>query len=430
MSLLDRFLTDERREQLRAAWATARLDYTMASRNILRQFRRSAFGLVAVATGVIALVLASGFFEWNFVGMREGIIRAQIGHVVVAKKGFLKDGTADPFAYLIPDTSEDRSLLEAAPNVVTVAPRLSMTGLISAGDSTVAFIGDGIDPAREKELSGGLTIVKGVGLSNADGNEVIVGQGLAENLGVDVGQTVVLLCSTGKSGINAVEVKIAGLFRSVSKAYDDFALRLPVKTAQRLLKVNGVHSWLVLLDDTDRTDRFTSKLAPKMKSTDLELVPWHETPAADFYSKTVTLFTRQVNVLTFMIAIIIVLSISNTLMNNVRERIGEIGTCMALGDSRRTVLRRFLAEGTLIGVFGAVAGVVLAIVLAQIISKIGIPLPPPPGMTTGIRAAIFVTAWIVVKAVLLATLTAFFAGLYPAWRASRMPIVDALRHAR
>ena len=66
---------------------------------------------------------------------------------------------------------------------------------------------------------------------------------------------------------------------------------------------------------------------------------------ADFYNKTVSLFSKQVLVVKIMIAVIIVLSISNTMMTNVRERVSEIGTCMALGDRRSTILRRFLAEG-------------------------------------------------------------------------------------
>ena len=405
------------------------LDLSLAARNILRQRRRSAFGLGAIAMGVVALLLAGGFFEWNFEGMREATIRARIGHVQVMKPGYLDAGAADPFGYLIPEKSPEIDRIQSAPGVVTVAPRLSFSGLISIGESTVGFLAEGVDPIKERVLSGELKILQGEGLSGPDAMEVIVGRGLAENLRLAPGQQVVLLVTTRAGSPNAVEVKVKGVFRTVTKAYDDYAIRLPIRTAQSLLKAEGAHMALVLLDSTSRTDGFIARLQPGL-GKNLQMVPWYQTPAADFYNKTVTLFSSQVAVLKFLIGVIIVLSISNTMMNNVRERIAEIGTCMALGDRRRTVLRRFLVEGALLGLLGGVVGLAAGVGLAHLISWIGIPMPPPPGMTTGYLAGITVTEPLALSALGLAVSTAFLAGIYPAWRASRMAIVDALRHSR
>ena len=131
-----------------------------------------------------------------------------------------------------------------------------------------------------------------------------------------------------------------------------------------------------------------------------------------------------------MIAIIIVLGISNTLFMNVTERTGEIGTAMALGARRRQILRRFVTEGVVIGALGGLAGVLLGWLLALAISHVGIPMPPPPGMARGYVAEIMVTWPIVADAVMLALLTTLVASVVPAWRASRMNIVAALRAAR
>jgi putative ABC transport system permease protein len=135
-------------------------------------------------------------------------------------------------------------------------------------------------------------------------------------------------------------------------------------------------------------------------------------------------------VVKIMIGVIIVLSISNTMMTSVRERISEIGTCMALGDRRLTVLRRFLVEGALIGLLGGLIGAAIGWALALLVSRIGIPMPPPPGMARGYLAGILVTPALVLDAVALSVSTAFLAGVYPAWKASNMRIIDALRYAR
>lgn len=421
---------DNLRERLGSWWRGVRLDYSMALRTIVRQKRRSVVGLLAIAAGVVALLIAAGFFEWNYEGMREGTIRARIGHIQVVRRGYLEAGAANPFAYLIPESGPDRELVEAFPKVQVLAPRLSFTGLVSLGDSTVSFLGEGVDPEREKKLSGSLKILSGSDLSAVDAREVILGQGLAETLGVKPGQKVVLLGNTSTRGINAVEVVVKGVFSTVTKAYDDYALRLPLATAQQLLRTQGVHAWLVLLSDTANTDSTLRLMRTKVSSPELQFVPWYQTAAADMYNKTVVLFSRQVLVVKAMIAVIIILSISNTMMTNVRERTSEIGTCMALGDTRRTILRRFVAEGVVMGGLGGLLGVIVGVAVAYGITAMALPMPPPPGMASGYLAGIRVTTGIVVDALALAVLTAFLAGLYPAWKASRLEIVDALRAAR
>ncbi len=383
-----------------------------------------------MAAGVVALLLASGFFEWNYNEMRERTIRARIGHLQVMRPGYADGGMAEPFSFLIPETSEQRKLIEAHPQVDTVAPRLVFNGLISMGESTVSFLAEGVDPERERKLSGALKILEGQDLSEADPLGIIVGEGLAQTLGVKAGNKVTLLANTASGGINGVETHVSGIFATVTKAYDDYAIRVPLKTAQKLLRVSEVHVWLVLLNRTGQTDAVLEKFRQTMRPGKLAVIPWYETPVADFYNKTVSLFSKQVFVVKLMIAIIIVLSISNTMMTNVRERVGEIGTCMALGDRRRTILRRFLAEGAVLGLAGGLIGIVSGIALARLVSWIGIPMPPPPGVTSSFIAGILVTPPLVLEALILSVATAFLAGAYPAWKASRMSIHDALRQAR
>jgi putative ABC transport system permease protein len=73
---------------------------------------------------------------------------------------------------------------------------------------------------------------------------------------------------------------------------------------------------------------------------------------------------------------------------------------------------------------------VLGYLLAALISKIGIPMPPPPGMARGYVGQIVVTGSLVRDALVIAIATALVASLYPAWKASRMVIAEALRHGR
>ena len=177
--------------------------------------------------------------------------------------------------------------------------------------------------------------------------------------------------------------------------------------------------------ETKRTRESAAYLKEQLPADQFEIVPW--TALADFYNKTVVLFSKQVSVVKFIIGIIIVLTISNTQMMSVLERTTEIGTSLAIGLRRATLMRMFVAEGALIGVVGGLLGVLLGYLLAHAISAIGIPMPPPPGMARGFLGEIMIAPGLAADALVLALITTFAASILPAWKASRMIIVDALR---
>ena len=417
-----------RRFGARAVLKALRDDAGIALRNVVRQRRRSAISVGSVAVGVIALVLAAGFIEWIYWAIRESTIRSGLGHVQVVRKGYFDAGQADPFAFLLPPRATELDALDRWPGVTTVSPRLEFSGLASLGNSTISFLGEAMDPDRENDLATSVSIEEGEGLSSMYPKEIIMGRGLAANIGAKVGDTVVLLSTTSTRGINAVEVRIRGLFSTMTKAYDDVALRAPLATAQALLRTDGTHKWIVLLRDTAGAEATASAMRADLNGSRFDVVTWYD--LADFYKKTVELFSRQVNVMKLIIAVIIVLSISNIQTMNVLERTSEIGTSMALGVTRQQMLRRFLMESLAIGLIGGVIGVVIGALLAAAISAVGIPMPPPPGSTKGFSGEIRVTWPLAADAFVLALVTTLAAGAYPAWKASRMMIVDALRHAR
>lgn len=403
-------------------------DVVIALRNLVRHRKRSAAALTAIAFGAVALILAGGFIEWILWATREAAIQGQLGHIQVVRHDYLIKGTADPYGFLQDGTPP--KALGGLPHVKVIAPRLAFSGLVSYGDITVPYIAQGVDPEREAAISVDYRIVAGRGLGAADAAEVIIGTGLADTLGIRPGDTLVLTGTTQDGGFNAVELAVAGLFSTATKAINDIALRMPLKYAQELLRVEGVHTWVVLLDDTDTTDAVLAQLRQGLErgGGDLQAVPWYA--LSDFYNKSAELFSRQINVVRLMIAVIIVLSISNSLMMNVMERTGEIGTLRALGARARSILRLFSLEALVLGLAGALAGCTLGILAAAVLSTVGIPMPPPPGMDKGFVAEILVTPELAWTTFALAVVATTLSGLYPAWKASRLVIVDALRHNR
>lgn len=402
----------------------------LALRNLGRQRRRTGLALSAISFGIVALLLAGGFIEWIFWGMREGAIHTRLGHIQVVRPGYIERGGSDAFGYLLPEQATEFDMIKSVDHVQAVAPRLVFNGLISHNETTLSFIGEGVDPEHEKEISQHLFIRAGEDLSKQKPGGVILGTGLAASLGVQPGDSVILLATTVAGGINAVETRVAGVFYSSSKAFDDAALRVSIEDARQLLRVSGSHVWVVLLDDTSRTAGVLRELQAKFAEGvgAFEFVPWND--LADFYNKTVVLLSRQIDIVKLIIGLIIVLSISNVLIMSVLDRTAEIGTLMAVGIARRHILRLFLGEGCLLGIIGGIVGLVVGFLLSKLISAIGIPMPPPPGVDVGITGRIMVTLPMMAGAFVLAVGTTLIASLYPAWKASRLEIVDALRHSR
>lgn len=399
-------------------------------KNLRRYRRRTALALCVIGFGVVALVLAGGFMEWLLWATREAAIQGRLGHIQVTRPGYETSGIADPFAYLLPQGSNVEKAIAEFPHVRVLAPRLDFTGLLSHGDVTVPFLGQGVDPAKETHVSVDFRISNGKNLLAGDSAGAILGTGLARAVGVKPGDTVVLLASTSSGGLNAVRATVRGIFHTSNKMWNDSTLRVPIGLARHLVQVSGAQTWVLLLDSTNHTNAVLHGLQTRFGGVDknLHFTPWYR--LAPFYEKTVELFARQLGFVRLTIGLVIILSISNVLIMSILERTREIGTMMAMGIRRRTVLRLFVYEGFVLGTVGSLLGLGVGLLLAQVISAIGIPMPPAPGMDAGFTGHILMTWPVAAGAVALAVCTTLIASVYPAWKASRFEIADALRHGR
>jgi putative ABC transport system permease protein len=404
------------------------LQLKLAARDLSRNHTRTLISLSAIAFGVIALLLAGGFIEWIFWAIREAATRTTgLGHIQISRPAFRDGGFANPRDFLLSQGEREMAIVRAAPHVEAVGERLIVSGLVSSGETTMAFAGEAGDPVAEKRLSDVL-LVEGSDLDALDRSGVLLGKGLAKALGVKPGDKVTFVVNLPGGGINAVEGHLRGIFTTIVKAYDDSAIRMPIALARDLLRVRGAHIWVVGVTDIETTDATIAYLRERLPANQFEIKSWYD--LSDFYRKSVALLSRQLDVVALLIGVMIVLGISNTLTMSVLERTGEIGTILAMGARRTRVLRLFILQGLLLGIIGAVLGLVIGYLLAQTISYIGIPMPPPPGHDKGYSAEILLTFRLALWGAVVAVVPTTIASLYPAWRASRLPIVDALRHNR
>lgn len=400
--------------------------FKLAFRNIFRQRLRTALTLAAIITGVVAIIISGGFVEDVFVQLRESTIHSRIGHVQILRSGYLEYGRRDPAHYLIAQPKDVVDAVQSIPHVQAVMTRVNFSGLANNGRADLPIIGEGVEPGREERLGTATTLVAGRPLRDADSFGTVIGEGVAAALHLRPGSFVTLMVNTPEGALNTLEYEVVGVFRTFSKDYDDRAVRIPLSAAQELLFTKSIHSAVVLLDDTATTDVVTAAIRARLEPLGYVVKPWYE--LADFYQKTEALYRRQFGALQSIILVMLVLSVASTINMVVYERTGEFGTLLALGLRRHQIFKLVLLENALLGLLGSLLGVVVGVTLAGLISGIGISMPPPPGSNVGYTAAIRLVPWVLVVAALTGALAAVMAAVLPARRASRLPVVDALRH--
>jgi len=399
-----------------------------AWRNVLRNTRRSLMACAIVASGTVALLLSIGFVLATFMGLREVTIHSDVGHIQIAAPGGFDCATKGN-AFLKPEDIEAvKRFVEGLSGVRFVMSRLLFEGLASNGETTVAVIGRGVDPGREMRMStmfapieAGLPLPASM---QAGERPALLGSNLTQRLSVRPGDMVTVLAAMSGGGINAVDLDVYGTYRTGTPERDERNVMMPLEIAQQLLGVDGVSRVVFVLNRTETTE--TTSDALRSEFPDLDVRTWRM--MAPFYERVVTLYKNIFTVMCTIIVLVVLLSVGNTMLMTVLERIREVGTMGAIGFSASRMRIGFALEGAIIGILGGLAGLALAFTASVIVTALGIEMPPPPGRTTAYPLVILVSGPAYGAVLLLMVFCGVACAWLPAYHAVRKPIVEALGH--
>jgi len=384
---------------------------------------------MAIISGMISLIVFGGFIEFTYWGLREMTIKTQLGHIQIYKKGYSEKGIAEPSKYHIENPKVIEKALSQIPDITMVTSRLTFSGLVSTGEKTLTCKGIGIDVTREKEMSAFETIVEGKQLEPEMTDEGVVGLDLMKGLGAKVGNYLTFLTTTTDGAINAVDVKVAGVAQTGSQDYDSVFVKLPITLVQNLLNTQSVEKIIVLLNNTENLNKVIPLLEETIQKNgfDLEYKLWSD--LAIIYRQVVQLYNGIFSVITVIIGAIVLFSVANTVTMSIFERVKEIGTLRAMGTTQGEIMKLFVMEGIVLGLIGGVLGIIAGILTAYVINiSGGIYIPPPPGMSKGYTALILIVPWVILYSFALIMLVSALSSIYPAYKASRLKIVEALGH--
>jgi len=408
----------------------------IASRNLLRYRRRSMLTLLLIVIGMVAVLLfiaVAGSFKAMMVGQ---ITDSVLGHVQVHRKGYVASIDNLPLNLnLKPQmVAKVEEALKQNPAVETWSPRVKFGGMFSNFAETTSIRINGIDPTREVTttplLQGRMVEGEKEGALVGKG-QIVIPQLLARGMKTKVGDTVVVVATNRDGSVNGKTFVVRGILESVTGpgGRDGY---IHIDDARELLRMSEaeVSEMVIRLKDFSRLDKIDAQLKQvlgdltnKEGKPVLEVHTWADLSPFANLARMIDLMTVFIKV---VLVSIVLVSVMNVMIMAVYERIREIGTIAAIGTPPSSILSLFLAEGLMLGIVGTVAGTVLS--LAAIF---GINLWQPTfnfGMQQNLVMAPTIAGSDVLTIAILVVVVAIVASLQPAWKASRMDPITALRH--
>lgn len=409
----------------------------IAFRNVFRNRRRTLLTLSSIVLGSAAMIDFDGYRNFADWGLREMYIRSQLGHIQVYKKGYRASKGMNPFAYLIPNSEEIKKTISdtLGDRLKVVTARLELNGLITKGGQSFNFIATGIEVDQEKKMSmlddgrsSALKVRRGQPLSETEPGAVLLGNELCDALGVNEGDLLSLMGASAIGALNATDLQWKGCFSTVSKEYDKVAAIMPLADAKRFSATEDVLKLVVMLKETEMTVKAAKDLEAALaaKGYDLELVTWNE--LADYYKQVMVFLGGMFMVIATIIVFVVVFSIVNTLTMSVFERVQEIGTIRAMGAQGTSILKLFIIEGIMLGLIGGAIGMAFGGAVGVLVNQAKILLPPPPGSSEGFLLQLRLYPSSFILGFVIAVTSSFVASIYPAMKAAKLRVVDALRH--
>ncbi|MBY0416316.1 MAG: FtsX-like permease family protein [Bdellovibrionales bacterium] len=397
----------------------------IAVRNITRHRLRSFLSIGMIAGAVTAVILFQGFSEYSLHALKIIAAENQFGHMQIANKKYWSPGKESRAEKLF--TLNDLNDLKGKfPQVVSLSGRLSFFGLISNGDLSVGGKMIGVDPQGEPLFYKSMKITAGNFFDNKNNKEVIVGRLLAKQMNVVPGDDITILTNTIDGVMNAMDLKITGIFSAGIDEVDGQVVYLPLSVTQEILDTKQVDIGVLKFKELPMAEDSLAKINATLKTARPNLIArsWRE--LAVLFRQVDKFYGVQNRLIEAILLALMFLGILNTVSMTVVERTGEIGTLRALGESQRDIISQFVLESSLIAIIGIILGLASSILLINVVDTVKI-MTEMPGASTPFQIKIYFLTSSVVYAGILAATTTIIATVIPALRASRMDIVEALR---
>jgi putative ABC transport system permease protein len=403
----------------------------LAFRNIRRNRRRSILSGSAIAVATLAITL---MFAWiaGIVGdLHQNLVHYVTGDVRLRNTQYDANERLNPLHLSVPGYRELLPLLEAEPGVAAAAPRIQFATAIYREERTYGALGLGVDFVRERQfMDVGETLTEGR-LPQMGRREMVLGAGLAAEVGVATGDRVTLLGKNKYMGLAGMTFTVTGIARFAVAGFNRSFLLVPIDTAELMLKMDDEATEVLLLArDVRHRPELAARVNEALAAAGLSGVaatPWEHIGIWPAMIRMLDLIWSFIAVFFLVLGTTVIVV---TTMMVIFERRREIGTVAALGMKPGQIVRLFFLEAFFISVIAAFAGALLGtgitlaltrqgVDLSRMLQGLDMPVSPVVRPRLNLRSTVYVFFY----SVAVASLASFL----PSRRAARIRPVEALR---
>ncbi|MCD4812515.1 lipoprotein-releasing ABC transporter permease subunit [bacterium] len=390
----------------------------------------SVISVAGVALGVMALIIVMSVMNGFRDDIRQKIIGSQ-AHVILA--------TYDQSG--IDNWETVLKKAEAHPRVLGISPYLANQIMLKKDHHVEGAMVWGIDTARETKVtrlsenmkSGSLTNldVKPDNAANAlNGRGIVLGIEIARKLGVLIGDEIIVVAPVFKvtaAGTmpKVTKLKVVGIFEAGMYEYDATFSYISLETAQILFElpgtVNGMSAKVDDLDEARHVAQDLQKLGNDFWVRDF--MSMNKNLATALETEKLVMF-----IILIMIVTVAAFNIASTLIMVVMEKKKDIGVLKALGAGRRFILRLFLVEGAAIGVGGTLLGLAGGLLACLALEFYPLHIPGGGSVYYIEYLPVNMQGMDVLMITLFSMVVCLISAVYPAWQASKLDPVEAIRY--
>jgi len=404
----------------------------IAVRNLIRYKRRTLLTSSLISLGVVFVVVyvaIAGSFKSLIVGQ---ITDSMLGHAQIHRKGFVESIENLPLNLTLSEEQfkQIETVLRKNGAVESYSPRIKFAGMFSNFMETTNIRMNGVYPGKEHKTIPLLSKRLTAGSDSLKRGEILVPELLAQGMNVKTGDGVVIIATNRDGSVNGMQFTVSGILSSVVGPggrdgyinFDDAVELLRMERAE-------VSEVAIRVKNFDRLGSFEKNIKQEFADLSIggksiyEVHTWEKLSPFVNIAKMIDIMTQFIRI---MLVAIVLISIMNVMMMAVYERIREIGTVAAIGTLPEKILYMYLTEGFSLGLAGSLAGVIIGIIVIIAINAVGITFNFGRQQGIVLRAALSVPETVAITITVLAVSLA--AGFYPAYKASRMEPVEALRH--
>jgi putative ABC transport system permease protein len=412
--------------------------FKLAFRNVFRYKRRTIITFSAISYGLGLMALGICLYNGVDTHAMDNIIDYQTSHLKILASGYYEEKDEVPLEFTIDEPQEIKSILKDIQDIKGIESRILFQASIISGMDELPCLGVAIEPEINPLVFNIKDSIKDGRFLESSESKIIIGSGLARDLGLKVGDdcTLRIFFSIEDFIWNALDLEIIGIAKTENPMVNRSTVFIPLSLAQEALGLENKATELAIrIEDRNKLlkvrDSIESRLATLNK--DYEVVSFEEY-ASDF-KELMRLRSRIQALIPLMMILIATLGIVNTMLMAVMERTREIGMLAAMGMRKMEVMLVFIFEGALIGIFGSLAACVIGGLGGWWLEAKGFSLAFLGDKITDIVSFLpmevykgDLTAGTLLFTLIFGTVISILASFYPAYKAVKLDPIQALRH--